>query len=56
MSFDSPKDIEDKYKMGYRHLAERFIVKKVEPYWSLMGWPMQPLYNALDGKGGLSWL
>ena len=56
MAFDSPKDIEDKYKMGYRHLAERFIVKKVEPYWSLMGWPMQPLYNALDGKGGLSWL
>ena len=56
MAFDDPDEIEGLYDIGYKHLAERFIVKKIEPYWEMMGWPTQPLINALDGKGDLAWL
>jgi len=56
MAFDEPSEIQGKYKIGYKELANRFIVKKIQPYWEMMGWAMQPLYNALDGKGSLRWL
>ena len=56
IAFDDPQEIEGKYSIGYKHLAERFIVKKIEPYWEMMGWSMRPLLNALNGKGGLTWL
>lgn len=56
IAFDDPQEINGKYNIGYKHLAERFIVKKVEPYWEMMGWPMRPLLNALNGKGELTWL
>ena len=56
MAFDNPSEIEGLYEIGYRHICERFIVNKIKPYCEIMGWPMQPYYNALDGKGGLSWL
>ena len=56
IAFDDPQEIEGKYSIGYKHLAERFIVKKVAPYWEMMGWSMRPLLNALNGKGELTWL
>ena len=56
MAFDDPEDIEGLYDFGYKYLADRFIVKKIEPYWEMMGWSLQPLLNALDGKGDLAWL
>ena len=56
MAFDNPSEIEGLYPIGYRHICERFIVNKIKPYCDIMGWPMQPYYNALEGKGNLSWL
>jgi len=43
-------------KLGYRHIAERFIVKKVEPYFILMGEDPIVLQNALNGLGSMVWL
>jgi len=56
IAFDKPSEIDGKYEIGYKELANRFIVKKIQPYWEMMGWAMQPLYNALDGKGDMVWL
>lgn len=56
IAFDEPSEIEGKYEIGYKELANRFIVKKIQPYWEMMGWAMQPLYNILDGKGDMVWL
>ena len=56
MAFDDPEDIEGLYGIGFKHLADRFIVKKVQPYWEMMEWNLQPLLNVLDGKGELAWL
>ena len=56
MAFDDPEEIEGLYEFGYKYLADRFIVKKVQPYWEMMGWNLQPLLNVLDGKGDLVWL
>tara|TARA_R110002012_G_scaffold125464_2_gene276988 strand:+ start:14277 stop:16532 length:2256 start_codon:yes stop_codon:yes gene_type:complete len=56
MAFDDPKEIEGKYKIGYKKLADRFIIKKIIPYYELMGWNVQPLYNAVDGIDNLVWV
>ena len=56
MAFDDPSEIEDLYPIGYKHLAERFMVNKVEPYYELLGWDIRPLVNTMDGKGNLAWL
>lgn len=56
MAFDDPEDIEGLYGIGFKHLANRFIIKKIQPYWEMMGWDIQPLLNVLDGKGDLVWL
>ena len=55
IAFDDPEEIEGKYNIGYKHLAERFILKKVQPYYELMTWNMQPLLNTLNGVGDLVW-
>ena len=56
IAFDDPKEIEGKYTIGFKELAERFIVKKVMPYFNLMGWDSQPLFNTLRGLGSLTWI
>jgi len=56
IAFDDPKEIEGKYNIGFKVLAERFIVKKVTPYFNIMGWDSQPLFNTLQGLGSLTWV
>jgi DNA polymerase elongation subunit (family B) len=56
IAFDDPKDIEGKYKIGYRLIAERFVIKKVTPYYEVAGWNTQPLYNSLNEIEHLVWL
>ena len=56
MAFDEPTDIKGKYEIGYKDLAERFIIKKIQPYWEMMGWATQPLFNLLEGRGHLVWV
>ena len=56
MAFDDPEEIKGLYKINYKEMADRFIVKKIQPYWEMMGWPTQPLFNMLEGKGNLVWL
>ena len=56
MAFDDPEEIRGLYKINYKEMADRFIVKKIQPYWEMMGWPTQPLFNMLEGKGNLVWL
>ena len=56
IAFDSPKDLPDWVKIGYKEIAQRWILDKVEPYYCLAGWSMVDLENSRDGKGGVEWL
>ncbi len=56
IAFDSPTEIKGIDQIGYRILAERFIVKKIAPYYEMVGWSIQPIENALNGIGGSVWL
>ena len=47
IAFDEPSDIEGFATVGYYHILERFVVNKVEPFYELAEWDMQPIYNAL---------
>lgn len=55
IAFDDPEDIEH-LDVGYKIIAKRFLVDKVTPYYDLVGWSSQPLHNALNGLGNLSWV
>ena len=56
VAFDDPNEIEGLVTIGYQTLAERFIVKKITPYYSLAGWSLRPIENALNGVGDVAWL
>jgi len=56
IAFDDPSEIEGIAHIGYRHIAERFIYKKVLPYYAVMGWNVITLENALNGSDSMEWL
>tara|TARA_R100001163_G_C4899740_1_gene88885 strand:- start:183 stop:533 length:351 start_codon:yes stop_codon:yes gene_type:complete len=56
IAFDSPSEIEGIDEIGYSILVNRFIVKKLEPYYVLAKWDIQPLFNAMNGLGTTLWL
>jgi len=56
VAFDEPKEIEGITKIGNRILVDRFIIKKVMPYYDLAGWDVQPLENVKNGIGQLLWV
>jgi DNA polymerase elongation subunit (family B) len=56
VAFDDPKDIEGITKVGFRTLASKFVVDKVLPYYNVMKWDVQPLYNALNGLSKIQWV
>ena len=56
IAFDDPKDIEGKYNIGYKYIADKFLIKKVTPYYEIMSWNTQPLHNSLQGISHLAWL
>ena len=56
IAFDEPEDIQDITNVGYKILVDRFIIKKLLPYYSLAGWNAQPLLNAKNGIKISSWV
>ena len=56
IAFDSVDEIEGKADIGLREMASRFIVKKLEPFYEITNWDLQPIFNALDGKEAYEWL
>ena len=48
IAFDKIEDLDGFCEIGSRHIIERFIVRKVEPYYHLANWDIQPLYNAMN--------
>ena len=56
IAFDDPSDIEDIEEIGNKLLVDRFIIKKILPYYSLAGWNVQPLENAKNGLSDVNWL
>ena len=56
LAFDDPKEIEGIANIGYKLICERFIIDKVEKYYQIMRWDMQPLHNSLNGLSNLAWL
>jgi len=53
---DTVEEIMAKADIGYKHFAERFILKKVEPLYGIAGWDMSPLNDALNGRAPVEWL
>lgn len=56
LAFDEPSDLEGIANVGYKIMCDRFVIQKVKPYYDLMGWSIQPLLNAYQGLGHLSWV
>ena len=56
IAFDDPSDIEGVAKIGNKILAQRFILNKIEPYYNLAQWDIQPIHNSLEGMSGMKWL
>ena len=56
IAFDDPNEIEGIAKIGYRTMVERFIIKKVLPYYEVAKWDASPLFRAVEGKSKVAWL
>ena len=56
IAFDDPTEIEGIVKIGYRTMVERFIIKKVLPYYEVAKWDASPLFRAVEGKSKVAWL
>jgi len=56
IAFDDPSEVEGIAQIGYKHIAERFVFKKVAPYYEVMGWDIVRLENALNGLDGMGWI
>ena len=56
IAFDDPSDIEGIASIGKEKMIEKFILHKVEPYFVMMGWDIQPLVNAKNNISSLDWL
>jgi DNA polymerase-2 len=56
IAFDKPKDIDGITKIGEKILVERFILRKVIPYYELASWDAQPLHNAAYGIKISEWV
>lgn len=49
IAFDEPQEINNIEKIGNKILLERFVLKKIQPYYNLMGWDIQPINNRING-------
>lgn len=56
IAFDEPSEIEGIAQIGYRAIAQTFLVAKVRPYYEVMGWDTTNLDNALNGLADMNWL
>ena len=56
IAFDEPSELEGIAKIGYRQMAQKFIVDKVKPYYEVMSWDYMPLENALRGLDKTAWI
>jgi DNA polymerase elongation subunit (family B) len=56
VAFDDPSEIDGIENIGYRLMAERFIIKKIEPYFNIMNWSMRKINNTLNGITLTEWL
>jgi DNA polymerase elongation subunit (family B) len=56
IGFDEPSEIEGIAEIGYQHMAQKFIIDKVKPYYEVMGWDYIPLENALRGLDKTAWI
>tara|TARA_A100001201_G_scaffold23240_2_gene26431 strand:+ start:24393 stop:26636 length:2244 start_codon:yes stop_codon:yes gene_type:complete len=56
IAFDKPEEIEGIAKVGHKHIAKKYVLDKVVPYYEVMGWDYMPLENAISGTSNLMWL
>jgi hypothetical protein len=56
IAFDDPSEIEGIKSIGVKVLVDRFIIKKITPYFELAGWNTQPLQNAKNGLAHVEWV
>jgi DNA polymerase elongation subunit (family B) len=56
IAFDNPKDVEDIETIGTKVMVDRFVIKKIKPYFDLAGWSTQPIENARNGLADMSWV
>lgn len=56
IAFDDPKEIDGITEIGARVITDRFIIKKLLPYYDLANWNAQPLLNAKNGLDVKEWI
>ncbi|MAR83303.1 MAG: hypothetical protein CMF55_00710 [Legionellales bacterium] len=56
IAFDNPEELEGITKIGNKILVDRFIIKKLTPYYELANWDTQPLENVKNGLGDVLWI
>ena len=56
IGFDEPSEIEGITNIGAKVMTDRFIIKKILPYYELAGWDAQPLLNAQNGLAMQQWI
>ena len=56
IGFDEPEDIEGITNIGAKVMVDRFIIKKILPYYELSGWDFQPVLNTANGLDNLLWI
>ena len=56
IAFDDPSEIEGITEIGSKEMTDRFIIKKILPYYELAKWDSQPLLNAKDGLSNIQWI
>jgi len=56
IAFDKPQDIDGITKIGVKILIERFILRKIIPYYQLASWDAQPIHNVACGIHRTEWV
>jgi len=56
IAFDDPKEIDGVTTIGSKVLVDRFIINKLQTYYDLAGWDIQPLINIRNGVDSLTWV
>ena len=56
IGFDKVEELPKSVRIGYKVFVERFVIKKLQPYYEITGWDLGPLELAKNGRKQAEWL
>jgi DNA polymerase elongation subunit (family B) len=56
IGFDKVEELPKSVRIGYKVFVERFVIKKLQPYYEITGWDLGPLQLAMNGRKQAEWL